>query len=118
MSENYTLKDFSVWNVRHPAQVTTASGEFESIPLDVQLVSCVRMLVQSNNNGVLNAMYTLDKVNWFSIPVTPYQDVASGRYIYEWTKEAPLIQVKYKYTETASVGNLTGGFATCEKVGV
>lgn len=114
---DFIARDFSSWQLRHVAQVTTASGTYESEPLDVPSVSRICAVLQSNNNGTFLAMYTFDKTVWFATTVTGVLDPDNGRYNFEWIKDAPVIQVKYKYTETASVGLFTGGFAITEKVG-
>lgn len=119
-SVDFVTRDFTTWHVRHSAHVTVASTTYESLPVDLQSASAAVMALQSNNNGTLKVLYTYDTTNWFAVTITGVLDpeaAAPAKYNFEWTKGPSVVQAKYKYTETDSVGLFTGGFAITEKVG-
>lgn len=115
-------KDFSRFITLHTDPVsssplaTTASAVYASLPYNVSKVFRTRVFLQSNNNGALIVFYSYEGTNWIATTVTGTLDSVSAKYIYEWTKDAPIVQVKYQYTETAAIGAIYGGVAILEKV--
>lgn len=107
----------------HASFTTVASAVYQSLPVDTSRASKVRVFLESTNQGTLLVYYTESlvryvgdaNVKWRAESVTGVLDPESGKYIYEWTKDAPIQSVKYKYTETASVGAIWGGVGLTEK---
>ncbi len=115
-------RDFSRFYMLHgtltdTAIITTAGTAYTSLTRPFSQSKQIKFYLQSTNNGVMTASYSLDGFTFITQTITPVQDASAGnKYVYQLVVNGPIVSAYYTYTETGSSGGIMGGVISLESV--
>lgn len=97
---------------------TTAAQVFNSLKVPTTTAFKATILIESTNNVAVRLFYSPDGVKELAKDITGVADVASGKFIYTITLDAPIYYLRFRATETATAGYVYGSVTLLERKAV